>query len=100
EALGQMGGSAKLIDVVKRVLKNHDHEIEASGDSFFTWQYDIRWAATMLCKQKELKAAETSPMGVWELPSETAYDCIAKLGEDCGLHADVVAIFNRSVRAR
>jgi hypothetical protein len=68
EALNEMNGSARLLEVVKRVWKNHQSEIEDSGDSFFTWQYDIRWAATMLRKQKKLKAAGTSPAGVWELP--------------------------------
>lgn len=61
EALTELNGSGRLIDVVKTVWKKHQSEIETSGDSFFTWQYDIRWAATMLRKQKKLIA------GVWEL---------------------------------
>jgi hypothetical protein len=68
EALSELGGSAKLLNVVKKVWEKHKSELEASGDLFFTWQYDIRWAATALRKRKEMKAAEVSPHGIWELP--------------------------------
>jgi hypothetical protein len=29
-------------------LANHELELRRAYDFFFTWQYDIRWAATML----------------------------------------------------
>jgi len=67
EALKAQGGSATLLHVVKKVWERHQLELEASGDLFFTWQYDIRWAATALRKQKKMKAAEVSPHGIWEL---------------------------------
>jgi hypothetical protein len=68
EALKLLGGSATLLNVVKKVWEMHQAELEASGDLFFTWQYDIRWAATTLRKRKEMKAAEVSSQGIWELP--------------------------------
>jgi len=67
EALQELGGRAKLLNVMKKVWEKHKTEIEASGDAFFTWQYDIRWAATALRKDKKMKAAKESPNGVWEL---------------------------------
>lgn len=67
EALKELSGSATLLNVIKKVWEKHRREIEVSGDLFFTWQYDIRWAATSLRKQKKMKAAKKSPRGVWEL---------------------------------
>lgn len=67
EALHDHGGGAKLLDVMKTVWKKHRKEIEVSGDAFFTWQYDIRWAATALRKTKKMKSKEVSPRGIWEL---------------------------------
>jgi len=37
------------------------------GDLFYTWQYDMRWAATKLRRDGKLKAATRSPKGTWEL---------------------------------
>jgi len=34
---------------------------------FFTWQYDIRWAANLLRRSGLMKPAESSPHGLWEL---------------------------------
>lgn len=36
---------------------------------FYTWQYDVRWAATTLRRTGKLRAAEVLPSGVWELRS-------------------------------
>jgi hypothetical protein len=38
--------AAHHVDVAKYIWANHQAELEASGDLFFTWQYDLRWAAT------------------------------------------------------
>ena len=66
-ALRDAGGRAALIDVAKRIWKNHETELKASGDLFFTWQYDMRWAANVLRRRGTMKPAEVSPNGVWEL---------------------------------
>lgn len=67
ESLKEMGGTGTLLEVCKWVWENKEKELRSSGDLFFTWQYDIRWSATRLRKQGLLKAAEISPVGVWEL---------------------------------
>lgn len=44
EALVKLGGSAPLVEVCKQVWG----DLARSGDLFYTWQYDIRWAAQSL----------------------------------------------------
>lgn len=67
EALKANGGSAPLIDVCKYVWSNHEQDIRLAGDLFYTWQYDIRWAATRLRKSGIMKAAQKDNSGDWEL---------------------------------
>jgi len=47
-ALRELGGEGKIVQVCKIVWRDHREELEGSGDLFYTWQYDIRWAAQHL----------------------------------------------------
>ena len=67
EALRAKGGSAGLVQICRHVWEHHEDELRRSGDLFYTWQYDIRWAATNLRQAGVLQAANLSPSGVWEL---------------------------------
>ena len=67
QALQDYGGSAALVDVCRHVWQHHAAELFVSGDLFFTWHYDIRWAATQLRTLGSLQPASKSPRGVWEL---------------------------------
>jgi len=67
EALRGLGGSARLIDVAKFIWAAHESELRHSGNLFFTWQYDMRWAANQLRRRHVMKDANISPAGVWEL---------------------------------
>ena len=60
--------------VCKYVWEKYRVELEASGDLFYTWQYDIRWAAQALRDSKVMHADELSPRGVWRLarPAQVA----------------------------
>ena len=57
EALEEHGGAADLLEVCKTVWRNHEDDQRRSGDLFFTWQYDIRWAGTKLRKEGILAPA-------------------------------------------
>ena len=59
EALEQLGGAGSIIEVCRVVWQRHEADLRASGDLFYTWQYDIRWAATKLRHDGLL--AETAP---------------------------------------
>jgi hypothetical protein len=67
EALKAHGGRARLLDVSKYVWNHREKELRASGDLFYTWQYDVRWAATKLRQAGKMRAAEQSETGIWEL---------------------------------
>lgn len=66
-AIKDMGGQTNIIDVCKYVWEKYESDLRHSGDLFYTWQYDIRRAATELRKSKRMKAADISPRGIWEI---------------------------------
>jgi hypothetical protein len=67
EALKAHNGSASIIQISKFIWENHEKELRQSGNLFYTWQYDVRWAAKDLRDQKLIRPAEQSPKGIWEL---------------------------------
>ena len=66
-ALKALGGRGSLVDVAREIWKHHESDLRASGDLFYTWQYDMRWSANVLRRKGTMKAAELSPSGTWEL---------------------------------
>ncbi|MBK5928310.1 hypothetical protein [Rhodobaculum claviforme] len=54
DAITAAGGEACLVDVAKHLRNEHETELRASGDLFFTWQHDMRWAATLLRKEGKM----------------------------------------------
>ena len=67
EALVALGGRGKIVDACKHVWDKHENELRNSGDLFYTWQYDIRWAAHQLRQERRMKADALSQKGLWEL---------------------------------
>lgn len=67
EALKYHKGSATILEVCKFTWSNYESELRKSVDLFYTWQYDIRWAGTVLRKEGKMKSKEISPRGLWEL---------------------------------
>ena len=59
------GGKAKLIDVAKYVWHHHESDLRASGDRFYRWQYEMRWAANELRHEGRIAPTEDGPRGVW-----------------------------------
>ncbi len=72
EAVTKLGGRATVLDVARHIWAQHEADLRRSGDLFYTWQYDYRWAATKLRQSGKLKAAEDSPSGYWELARPAA----------------------------
>lgn len=66
-ALRANGGSASIVQVAEYIWAHHEKELRASGELFFTWQYDMRWACTRLRERKIVLAAEVSKRGEWRL---------------------------------
>lgn len=67
KALRARGGSARIVDICKYVWEHHENDLRRSGDLFFTWQYDIRWAGQKLRDQGVLAPANNSRNAPWEL---------------------------------
>ncbi|WP_211108803.1 hypothetical protein [Azospirillum baldaniorum] len=67
DALVAHGGQARIVQVSKHIWENHEKKLRDSGELFYTWQYDFRWAAERLRKKKIMKPADESPKGIWEL---------------------------------
>jgi hypothetical protein len=67
DALKESGGSAAIVQVCKHIWLHHREDLEAAGDLFYTWQYDVRWAAHTLRREGKLLPVDTSPKGVWQL---------------------------------
>lgn len=65
EALRAKGGRATVIEVARLIWQRHESDLRAGGDLFYTWQYDIRWAATKLRHRGQLK--NTDRRQPWEL---------------------------------
>lgn len=67
EALRANNGRASIVDVGEYIWNHHEGELRMYGELFYTWQYDVRWAATQLRKEGIMRAADLSPLGIWEL---------------------------------
>ena len=67
DALRAHGGSATIVGVCQHIWEHHESELKSSGDLFFTWQYDMRWAAQALRSNGTLKSVQGSRSRLWEL---------------------------------
>lgn len=67
EAVVANGGAARVLDVCKYIWKYHEADLRASGDMFFTWQYDVRWAAQKLRDAGTLEPLNNDRRGLWQI---------------------------------
>jgi hypothetical protein len=67
QAVEENGGEASLIEVAKHIWKNHESDLKSSGDLFYTWQYDMRWAAQHLRDENKFVAATAQADRKWAI---------------------------------
>jgi hypothetical protein len=67
EYLRTHGGKTRIVPLCRWIWDQHEAELRGSGDLFYTWQYDVRWAAKRLRDRGKMKPVDDSPKGVWEL---------------------------------
>jgi hypothetical protein len=72
DALDELGGQGSVVDVCEVVWRRHEPDLRRSGDLFYTWQYDIRWAAQNLRDAGLLASMKDSRRGPWRLASNSA----------------------------
>jgi hypothetical protein len=68
DALAALGGEGTVVQVSKEIWRQHRDDLERAGDLFYTWQYDVRWAAQVLRDQGVLEPAAGSRRP-WRLAS-------------------------------
>ena len=64
-ALRDLGGSAQIAPIAKHIWDHHESELRISGDFFYTWQYEMRWAGQKLQQEGLLKKYRSGRK--WEL---------------------------------
>jgi antitoxin component of MazEF toxin-antitoxin module len=52
ESLRASGNRGTVVQIAKHIWDNHKGELEAAGDMFFKWQYEMRWAGNQLVKER------------------------------------------------
>jgi hypothetical protein len=67
EALRAHGGAARPIDVCKYIWSHYEDELQDSGDLFYTWQYDVRWAAQTLRDDGVLAKVDGAHRQPWSI---------------------------------
>ncbi|GIW05494.1 MAG: hypothetical protein KatS3mg060_0299 [Dehalococcoidia bacterium] len=65
EALQALGGRGTPIEVSRVIWERHEADLRRSGNLFYDWQYQLRWAATALRAEGTLK--KTRGDRTWEL---------------------------------
>ncbi|MVA24969.1 hypothetical protein V6582_07955 [Agrobacterium vitis] len=66
KALKSNKGHASVLYVAKYIWENYEHDLKGN-DLFYTWQYDMRWAAMELRKMGVMVAAKDDRRGKWTL---------------------------------
>ena len=67
DALESLGGKGTIVEVAAEIWKHHKDDLEASGEIFYTWQYEMRWARHRLSEAGKLKTKLKDRESVWEL---------------------------------
>ena len=67
EALNAHHGRARIVEICKYIWQHYESKLRQSGDLFYTWQYDVRWAGQKLRNSGKLMPAFGSRNVPWEL---------------------------------
>lgn len=67
QAVRDQGGAATVVEVCRHIWEKHEEELRTSGDLFFTWQYDVRWAAQSLRDGGILEPKPRGDRSPWRL---------------------------------
>lgn len=64
EAITFLGGRGTIVQIGKYIWDNHEQKLRESGDFFYRWQYDMRWAGQYLRDTGVLVEAKKAPRGI------------------------------------
>lgn len=72
EALRALGGEGTPAEVCREIWNAHENSLRDSGQLFFTWQYDVRWAAQTLRDDGILQKSSRGSAIPWRLKKDPA----------------------------
>lgn len=67
EILRDAGREMSVLEVSREVWQRYEPQLRASGSLFYTWQYDLRWAAQELRNNGKLTPKRGQRAGGWAL---------------------------------
>lgn len=67
EALGELGGQGAINDVAREIWLKHENDLRHAGEHFYSWQYDMRWAAQRLRNKNLLSFRKSGAKNIWVL---------------------------------
>jgi hypothetical protein len=67
DALHGADGWAHHVRLAEAIWREHELDLRRSGDLFYTWQYDLRWAAKRLRDRGVMEAVHSRSDGIWRL---------------------------------
>ncbi len=67
EALGALGGEGSVNDVARQIWLDHEQDLRGEGEHFYSWQYDMRWAAQRLRETGKAGLKKNGSKSVWFL---------------------------------
>ncbi|MBR1304197.1 MULTISPECIES: hypothetical protein [unclassified Bradyrhizobium] len=63
DAIGKPGDSLSIPKIARYIWENYEPQLKGSGEFFYTWQYDMRWAGDSLVRDGKLD--KTAHRGMW-----------------------------------
>jgi len=68
EALVSLGGEGKIVEICEYIWSKYKDDLFASGDIFYTWQYDLRMSAKETLKAKgKVITLKDGKKSIWKL---------------------------------
>ena len=67
EALIAHQGSAHIAPICRYIWDKYESELRRSGDLFYIWQYEMRWAGNKLRSEGVLQPKPKGDRGPWRL---------------------------------
>ena len=67
EAINHFGGQARIVPICKYIWGKYENELKRSGDLFYTWQYEVRWAGQKLRDSGTLLPAHNNRQAPWAI---------------------------------
>ena len=69
DALQYFGKPTLITDVNRYIWNKYENDIRMSDEMLYKWQYQLRWAATMLHQKGTITMDKKGTYGLWAIKS-------------------------------